>query len=107
MLGDQAQFVVFEKTFQQQNRRTDAGLAQLQGLFDTGHRKAVGFRFQRLRAAHRAMPVGIGLDHREGLAAAQALGQAVVVTQCIQIDQRLRRTHYAASCCARALRGER
>lgn len=98
---------MLEETFQQQDRRAHAGLAQFQRFFYAGHGKTVGFRFQRLRTAHRAVAVGVGLDHRQCLAATQLPGQAVVVTQRVQVDQRLRRTHYAASRCGRVLRVDR
>ena len=72
---------------------TDAGCAQFQRLFDTGHGKAVGRGLQRLRATHGPMPVGIGLDHRQCLATAQLASQPIVVAQGIQMDERAGRTH--------------
>ncbi len=97
MLGDQRQFVGVEDPFQQQDRRGDAGMAQFQRLLDAGHREAVGLCLQRARAGYRAVPVGIGLDHRQRLAAAQSPGQAVVVAQRLQIDQRTGWAHALAS----------
>ncbi|MOA03688.1 hypothetical protein D3C78_1232080 [compost metagenome] len=93
LLGDQRQFVGFEEALEQQDRRTDAGRAQLQRLLDAGHREAVGLLRQRLGAAHRAVAVGVGLDHREGAGTAELAGQAVVVTQGVEIDQGTGWTH--------------
>ena len=93
MLLDQCQLVRLEEAFQQQDRSANAGLAQLQRLFDTGHGKAIGLFLQSLRATHGAMPVGIGLDHRERLGARYLTGQLIVVTQGLQIDQGTGWTH--------------
>ncbi|MNY21689.1 hypothetical protein D3C86_1552530 [compost metagenome] len=93
MLLDQRQFVGLEEAFQQQDGRADAGRAQLQRLFDAGHGETVGLAFQGLGTAHRTMPVGIGLDHRERLGARHFTGQSVVVTQGLQVDQGTGRTH--------------
>ncbi len=93
MLVDQWQLVGLEKAFEQQDRRLDAGLAQRQRLFDAGNGKAVGLALQRLRATHRAMPVGIGLDHGQGAGAAQLAGQLVVLTQGVEVDKGTGRTH--------------
>ena len=93
MLDDQRQLIGLEKTFQQQHRRTNAGGAQLQSLFDAGHGKPVRLGFQRLGATHRAMAVGIGLDHRESLGAGDFTGDLVVVTQGLKVDQGTGRTH--------------
>jgi hypothetical protein len=99
MLGHQRHVAGFEDAFQQQDRRTDAGLAQFQRLFDGGHAETIGLAFQRLRTAHRAMAIGIGLDDRQGLATAQFTGEPVVAAQGAQIDQRAGRTHVRFSCC--------
>ena len=93
MLVDQRQLISLEEAFEQQDRRANARFAQYQRLFDAGHGKAVGLGFECLRTAHRAMPVGIGLDHGQSTSAAQFAGQAVVVTQGIEVDQGTGRTH--------------
>ncbi|MNO87195.1 hypothetical protein D3C76_786140 [compost metagenome] len=90
---DQLQLALFEEAFQQQDRRTDAGLAQFQRLFDAGNGETVGFRFQSLGATHGAVAVGIRLDHRQGASAADFAGQTVVVAQGIEIDQGTGGTH--------------
>ncbi|MDQ1094787.1 hypothetical protein QE400_004200 [Xanthomonas sacchari] len=97
VFGDQRQFLGVEDAFQQQDRRGDAGLAQLQRLLDAGHREAVGLAVQRARAGHRAVPIGIGLDHRQRFAAAQPAGQAVVVAQRVEVDQCTGWAHATAS----------
>ena len=99
MLGHQRHFAGLEDAFQQQDRRTDAGLAQFQRFFDGGHAKAVGLAFQCLRTAHRTVAIGIGLEDRQRLATAQFTGQAIVAAQCAQVDQRAGRTHVRFSCC--------
>ncbi len=81
MLDDQRQLIGFENAFEQQHRRTNASGAQLQRFFDAGDGKPVGLGFQRLGATHRAMAVGIGLDHRQRLGAGDFAGNSVVVAQ--------------------------
>ncbi|MCY1361842.1 hypothetical protein D9M69_485300 [compost metagenome] len=93
MLDDQRQLVGFEKAFQQQDRRTNARCPQLQRLFDASHGKPVRLGFQRLGATHRAMAIGIGLDHREGTSPREFTGDPVVVTQGLKVDQGTGRTH--------------
>ena len=93
MLLDQRQLFGLEETFQQQNRRTDTSVAQLQRLLDTGHGEAVRLVRQRLGTTHRAVAVGIGLDYRQRLGAGHLTGQTVIVTQGLQIDQSTGWTH--------------
>src|SRR3990167_2952760 len=93
VLLDHRQFVGLEEPFQQQNWPANAGLAQLQRFLDAGHGKTVGLLLQRLGTTHRAMAVGIRLDHRQGARAADLAGQLVVVTQGLQVDQSTGRTH--------------
>ena len=93
MAREQGQLVGIEETLQQQDRLADAGLAQLQGFFDAGHGKTIDLRLQRIRTGHRAVAIGIGLDHRQGTATAEATRQPVVVAQGLQVDQGTGRTH--------------
>ena len=51
------------------------------------------FGFECLRATHRSVPIGIGLDHGQGAGAAQLAGQLVVVTQGVQVDKGTGRAH--------------
>ncbi|MCY1391482.1 hypothetical protein D9M71_63270 [compost metagenome] len=90
---DQLQFVSLEEALQQQYRLADARRAQLQRFLDAGHGKTVGLRLQRLGAAHRAMTIGIGLDHGEGLGARDFAGEAVVMAKGFEIDQGTGGTH--------------
>lgn len=82
-----------KKTFQQQHRRTNAGGAQFQRFLDARHREPVGLRLQCLGHGHRAMAVGIGLDHGEGLGPGDFSGQLVVMAQGLEIDQGTGWTH--------------
>ena len=93
MLDDQRQLIGFEEAFQQQYRRANPGGTQLQCFFNAGHRKPVSLGFQRLGATHRAMAIGIRLDHRERLGAGDFTGNSVVVTQGLKVDQGTGRTH--------------
>ncbi|MNX96062.1 hypothetical protein D3C86_1283630 [compost metagenome] len=93
VLDDQRQLIGFKKTFQQQHRRTNACGTQLQGFFDASHGKTVCLGFQCLGTTHRAMAVGIGLDHREGFGPRDFTGDLVVVTQGLKVDQGTGRTH--------------
>ena len=47
------------------DRRADPGRAQLETLFDQRDRQRVAQRLERARDRHRAVAVGIGLDHPE------------------------------------------
>ena len=94
MLVDQAQLARLEEALEQQDRVADAGVAQLQRLFDAGHGETVGLRLQRLGTARGAVAVGVGLDHREGLGAADLAGEAVIVTQGFEVDQGTGRAHF-------------
>ncbi|MNQ83769.1 hypothetical protein D3C85_988700 [compost metagenome] len=93
MLDDQRQLIGFEKAFEQQHRRANAGGTQLQGFFDTGNGKTVRLGLQGLGTAHRTMAVGVGLDHREGTSPREFAGQLIVMTQGLKIDQGTGRTH--------------
>ena len=100
-MGDyQRQLIRFEETFQQQDGFADAGGAQFQRLLDAGHAKAICFRLQRAGASNGPMPIGIGFDHRQRLAATQRTRQPVVVAQGLQVDQGTGGTQADYSCVA-------
>lgn len=90
---DQFQLAGLEEPLEQQDRPAYAGFAQFQRFLDAGHGKAVGLVGQGLGAPHRAMPVGIRLDHGEGLGSGYFTRQPVVVAQGIEIDQGTSGTH--------------
>ena len=93
VLGDQGEFAGLEEAFEQQHWGLDASCAQLQRFFDAGHGKAIGFGLQCQGATHRAVAVGIGLDHGKGFGAGQFTGKAVVVAQGLEVDQGAGGTH--------------
>ncbi len=93
MFGDQRKLAGLEEAFEQQNGCLDACRAQLQGLLDAGHGKTVGLGLERQGAPHRAMTVGVGLDHGQGLGAGQLTGEAVVVSEGLEVDQGTGGTH--------------
>ena len=93
LVGTQRQLAGMEEALQQQDRQMNARLAQLQRLLDAGHGKAVRLCGQRSSAIHRAMSVGIRLDHGQRTAPAEGAGNPVVVPQCRQIDDNLSRAH--------------
>ena len=53
-----------EATAQDDQALADAGLAQLDGLLDAGHRKRVGI-LENAGDLHQAMAIGVRLDDRE------------------------------------------
>jgi len=85
--GGRVQFGSFEHALEQQDRADDAGRAQLQRLFQERDGEAVGFAGERPSAAHGAVAVGVRLDHRERPAAVAPAGEAVVVTEGVEVDQ--------------------
>ena len=66
----------------------EPGRPQFQRFLDAGHAERIGLGLQRAGAAHRTVPVGIGLDHRNGLAAPQFACQPVIAAQRVQVNQR-------------------
>ena len=69
MLFNQRQLISSKKAFEQQNWLANTRSAQLQRFFDASHGKAIGVA-ERFSTHHCAMPIGIGLDHRQGAPAA-------------------------------------
>ncbi|MNP14745.1 hypothetical protein D3C76_1070790 [compost metagenome] len=93
-LGGQLVLGRFEAAFQQQHPRLVIQGADLGGLFQAGHGKAVCLAVQTADHLAHAMTVGIRLDHREGVAAGRAaLGQGVVMTDGGKVDGGDQRTH--------------
>jgi hypothetical protein len=93
-LGGDGVLAGLEAALQQQDARLAVHGAHLGGLLQTGHGEAVGDLVQRGDHLAHAMPVGVGLDHREGLAPRRAaFGQAVVVDDGGEIDDGGKRTH--------------
>ena len=76
---------------QHEDGRVHQRLAQLDGLVDRGHAQVLGAGVQRrLRAAHRPMPVAVGLHHGHDAHAGAhvALEGRHVVAQGVQVDLR-------------------
>ena len=89
----QAAHLLAGRVAQNKDGHGDAAMAQLGGLVDAGHGQVV--RAQRLQGAghlHRAVAVGIGLDHaQEPDVLPHPLPQgAVVIGQGVQVDLRPR-----------------
>ena len=87
-------FAGLEAALQQQDARLVVHGTHFRSLLQAGHRETVGDIAQRRHHLAHAMPVGIGLDHRERLAARRAaLGNAVVVDDGGEVDDGSKRTH--------------
>ncbi len=62
VLGEERQFVGFEKTLEQENRLSISGLAQGDRVVEVKQRIAVGKVVERLGGAHQPVAIGIRLD---------------------------------------------
>jgi hypothetical protein len=73
---------------QHHDGRVDACLAQLERFFGQGHAKAKGAHLlQPARHGHHAVPVGVGLDHRQHAAGARDVARhAQVVHHGVEVD---------------------
>ena len=86
-----------EHAFQHEQRRAHAGGAQRSSLVAERHCKTVDTRGERACAGDRAMPVGVGFQHRERSTTMDRANRPVVVAQRIEVDPNARRTAHVAS----------
>ena len=80
------EIVALEKTFKQQDRLTQPGIAQLHRCIKLKQGETVSDILQRLGRTHQTMPVGISLDYsprfrRISLTGSTLLGDQIVVAQ--------------------------
>ena len=81
--------------------------AQGQRILEEGDREAIGLVGERVRAPHRAVVVGIGLEYSEHAPSVMPACQRVVVTQRAEDNQRTRGAVHAEAPLGAATRERR
>ncbi len=89
------EFGARERAFEDEDRRADAGRAQLDCFVDEGDGKGIGHRFEGAGAGHAAVAVGICLEHGDRAPAVQAACGEIVVPQRLEIDAGVSRPGHA------------
>ena len=80
VVGEDAADVAHAERAEDEDAPAIAGLAQLDALLEIGDREPLRSRLaQRAGHAHRAVPVGVGLDHGEDARHAAVTGGGAVV----------------------------
>ena len=84
------------ETGEQQHASVNASITQANALFGAGHAEPLdAFAFEHARAAHRAMSVGVGLNHRanSNVGTDVLLNCFQIVPECAARNLRPDRTH--------------